>query len=211
MALPWAIAACLARPDEKVVSMSGDGGFLFSAPWNWRPRCGEVQFHAPGLVRRFLDMVKIQQVLKYHRPFGVDFGPVDIVKYAEAFGAAGLRIQSADQIAPVLEQALNTPGPVLVEVPIDYRHNHDLRDRQRTRHFLKRDPRTADMSGKRSRRPFQRPSRETPTGLARTPPSGSSGWRRTVDGCSRPAIAETPTAQRLAPTRLVRMERTVDG
>ena len=126
VALPWAIATCLARPGEQVVSMSGDGGFLFSAmelETAVREKCHFV--HLVWCDGSY-DMVKIQQVLKYHRPFGVDFGPVDIVKYAEAFGATGLRIHSADEIGPVLQQALNTPGPVLVEIPIDYRHNQDL-------------------------------------------------------------------------------------
>ena len=134
VALPWAIATCLARPGEQVVSMSGDGGFLFSAmelETAVREKCNFV--HLVWCDGSY-DMVKIQQVLKYHRPFGVDFGPVDIVKYAEAFGATGLRIHSADEIGPVLRQALNTPGPVLVEIPIDYRHNQEsVRDRQRKR------------------------------------------------------------------------------
>lgn len=126
VALPWAIATCLARPEEKVVSMSGDGGFLFSAmelETAVRERCNFVH-----LVWRdgSYNMVKIQQVLKYGRPYGVEFGPVDIVKYAEAFGAKGLRIDSADAIAPVLTEALNTRGPVLVDIPIDYSHNQDL-------------------------------------------------------------------------------------
>lgn len=126
VALPWAIATCLARPGEKVVSMSGDGGFLFSAmelETAVRLKCNFV--HLVWCDGSY-DMVKIQQVLKYRRPFGVEFGPVDIVKYAEAFGATGLRIHSADEIGPVLRQALTTSGPVLVEVPIDYRHNQDL-------------------------------------------------------------------------------------
>jgi Thiamine pyrophosphate enzyme, C-terminal TPP binding domain len=53
-------------------------------------------------------------------------GPVDPVKYAEAFGAKGLMIQSPDQIAPVLKQAFDTPGPVLIGVHVDYRDNHTL-------------------------------------------------------------------------------------
>ena len=126
VALPWAIATCLARPGEKAVSMSGDGGFLFSAmelETAVREKCNFVH-----LVWRdgSYNMVKIQQVLKYGRPSGVEFGPVDIVKYAEAFGATGLRIESADGIAPVLTKALNTTGPVLVDIPIDYSHNQDL-------------------------------------------------------------------------------------
>ncbi len=126
VALPWAIATCLARPEEKVVSMSGDGGFLFSAmelETAVREKCNFVH-----LVWRdgSYNMVKIQQVLKYGRPSGVDFGPVDIVKYAEAFGATGLRIDSADDIAPVLTRAMDTSGPVLVDIAVDYSHNQDL-------------------------------------------------------------------------------------
>lgn len=126
VALPWAIATCLARPHEKVVSLSGDGGFLFSAmelETAVRERCNFV--HIVWCDGSY-DMVKIQQVLKYGRPSGVEFGRVDIVKYAEAFGATGLRINSADEIGPVLRKALATQGPVLVEVPIDYSHNQDL-------------------------------------------------------------------------------------
>lgn len=126
VALPWAIAATLARPGEKVVSMSGDGGFLFSAmelETAVREKCSLVH-----LVWRdgSYDMVKIQQVLKYGRSFGVEFGHIDIVKFAEAFGATGLRIVKADEIAPILSKALGLNGPVIVDVPVDYSDNQSL-------------------------------------------------------------------------------------
>jgi len=126
VALPWAIAATFARPGEKVVSMSGDGGFLFSAmelETAVREKCSFVH-----LVWRdgSYDMVKIQQILKYGRSFGVEFGHVDIVKFAEAFGATGLRINKADEIVPVLSKALSLTGPVIVDVPIDYKDNKSL-------------------------------------------------------------------------------------
>jgi acetolactate synthase-1/2/3 large subunit len=126
VALPWAIAATFARPGEKVVSMSGDGGFLFSAmelETAVREKCNFVH-----LVWRdgSYDMVKIQQQLKYGRSFGVEFGNVDIVKFAESFGATGLRINSADEIATVLSMALNLTGPVIVDIPIDYSGNQSL-------------------------------------------------------------------------------------
>jgi len=72
------------------------------------------------------DMVKFQEIAKYGRPSGVDFGPVDIVGLAEAFGAKGLQIDSPDQITPKLKKALAMQGPVLVGVPVDYRDNHQL-------------------------------------------------------------------------------------
>jgi acetolactate synthase I/II/III large subunit len=57
---------------------------------------------------------------------GVDFGPVDYIKYADAFGAMGLMIRSPEDVAPVIKKAFNTHGPVVVGVHVDYRDNHEL-------------------------------------------------------------------------------------
>jgi acetolactate synthase-1/2/3 large subunit len=126
VALPWAIATTLARPGEKVISMSGDGGFLFSAmelETAVREKCNFV--HVVWRDGSY-DMVKIQQQLKYGRSFGVEFGSIDIVKFAESFGATGLRINSPDDISRVLSMALNLSGPVIVDTPIDYSSNQSL-------------------------------------------------------------------------------------
>ncbi|QEH39131.1 Acetolactate synthase, catabolic [Aquisphaera giovannonii] len=126
VALPWAIAACLVRPGEKVVSMSGDGAFLMSAmelETAVRLKCNLVH-----LVWRdgSFDMVKIQQLAKYGRETAVELGPVDVLKYAEAFGATGLAIRTPADIAPTLRRALEIPGPVLIDVPVDYSDNASL-------------------------------------------------------------------------------------
>jgi acetolactate synthase-1/2/3 large subunit len=73
---------------------------------------------------------------KYGRPSGTSFGPVDPVKYAEAFGAHGFMIQSSDEIGPVLKQAFDTAGLVLVGVHVDYRDNHKLFERVNERSIL---------------------------------------------------------------------------
>ena len=122
--LPWAIAACLVRPGEKVISISGDGGFLFSAmelETAVRLKCNLVHL---VWVDGSYDMVAFQEVAKYGRRSGVDFGPVDVVKYAEAFGAKGLRIEAPDQILPTIKKALELQGPVVIAIPVDYRDNH---------------------------------------------------------------------------------------
>jgi acetolactate synthase-1/2/3 large subunit len=72
------------------------------------------------------DMVAAQEEIKYRRTSGVTLGPVDHVKYAEAFGATGLRIQHPDEIAPTLHKAFDTPGPVLIGVKVDYRDSVKL-------------------------------------------------------------------------------------
>jgi acetolactate synthase-1/2/3 large subunit len=124
--LPWAIAACLVRPGEKVISISGDGGFLFSAvelETAVRLKCNLI--HLVWIDGSY-DMVRFQEVAKYGRPSGVDFGPVDVVPFAQAFGAHGLRIETPDQIASTLQQALIMEGPVVIGIPVDYRDNHQL-------------------------------------------------------------------------------------
>ena len=128
VALPWAIAACLARPDKPVVSISGDGGFLFSAQaLETAVRLGCNLTH---LVWRdgTYDMVAFQQRAKYGRTSGVDFGETDIVTYAKAFGATGLRLESACGLADLVRQGMSLPGPVLIDVPVDYSDNDSLCD-----------------------------------------------------------------------------------
>ncbi len=126
VALPWAIAATLVRPAEKVLSISGDGGFLFSAmELETAVRLQANLVHMIWIDGTY-DMVAVQEEQKYGRSSGIKFGQVDPVKYAEAFGARGLMIQSPDQITSVLKQAFDTPGPVLIGVHVDYRDNHKL-------------------------------------------------------------------------------------
>ncbi len=127
VALPWAIAASIVRPAEKVLSISGDGGFLFSAAeLETAVRLKQNIVHMVWIDGSY-DMVGVQEKAKYGRTSGVDFGPVDVVKYAEAFGATGLMIRSPEEITPVLKRALDYhQGPVLIGVHVDYRDNHKL-------------------------------------------------------------------------------------
>lgn len=128
VALPWAISAALLCPNTKVISVSGDGGFLFSA----QELETAVRLHLPIVHIIWNDgkynMVEFQEEMKYGRSSGVDFGPVDFVKYAESFGAKGYRVDSKDSFEETLKQALIDAenGPVLIDVPIDYKDNVTL-------------------------------------------------------------------------------------
>jgi len=126
VALPWAIAACLVRPSEKVISLSGDGGFHFSSvelETAVRLKCNFVH-----IIWRdgSYDMVGFQEELKYGRRSGVDFGPIDTVRFTESMGARGFAIKQAEDFAPTLRKAMAISGPVLIDVPVDYSHNRAL-------------------------------------------------------------------------------------
>jgi acetolactate synthase I/II/III large subunit len=136
VALPWAIAASIVRPAEKVLSISGDGGFLFSAAeLETAVRLKQNIVHMVWIDGTY-DMVGVQEKQKYGRSSGVDFGPVDVVKYAEAFGATGMMIRAPEETTPVLKRALDhRRGPVLVGVHVDYRDNHKLFENVREDRF----------------------------------------------------------------------------
>jgi acetolactate synthase I/II/III large subunit len=124
--LPWGIAASIVRPAEKVLSISGDGGFLFSAmELETAVRLRSNIVHMVWVDGTY-DMVAVQEMLKYGRTSGIKLGPIDYVKYAEAFGAKGLMIEKPDDIVPVMKKAFDTQGPVIVGVHVDYRDNHEL-------------------------------------------------------------------------------------
>ena len=126
VALPWGISAALLRPGKKVYSISGDGGFLFSAQeLETAVRLNLPLIHIIWNDGRY-NMVEFQEVMKYGRASGVDFGPVDFVKYAEAFGAKGLRVTNKEDLAKVLSEIDSTTGPVVIDVPIDYKDNVKL-------------------------------------------------------------------------------------
>ncbi|EGL98416.1 acetolactate synthase AlsS [Ligilactobacillus salivarius] len=126
VALPWAISAALVRPNTQIVSVSGDGGFLFSSQdLETAVRLGLNIVHIIWNDGHY-DMVKFQEELKYGKSAGVNFGSVDFVKYAESFGATGLRVEKAQDLEKVLDQAFVTEGPVVVDIPVDYSDNKEL-------------------------------------------------------------------------------------
>lgn len=127
VALPWAMAASLVHGRAKTISMSGDGGFLFSAmELETAVRLKLPIVHIVWRDGKY-DMVAFQQQLKYKRTSGVDFGKIDVVKYAEAFGAIGLRVNRPEELESVLRRALDVPDvPVIVDVPVDYSGNVEL-------------------------------------------------------------------------------------
>ncbi|HHC6318812.1 TPA: acetolactate synthase AlsS [Staphylococcus aureus] len=126
VALPWAISAALVRPNTQVVSVAGDGGFLFSSQ------------DLETAVRKNLNiiqliwndgkynMVEFQEEMKYKRSSGVDFGPVDFVKYAESFGAKGLRVTNQEELETAIKEGYETDGPVLIDIPVNYKDNIKL-------------------------------------------------------------------------------------
>ena len=129
ISVPGAIAAKLVHPERKVVALCGDGGFLMnSQELETAKRIGAditvVVWRDDGY-----GLIDWKQRNEFGRPFGVEFGNPDFVAYAQSFGIAGFRPANAADLYPTLMRALETEGPSLVEVPIDYAENLRLTER----------------------------------------------------------------------------------
>jgi acetolactate synthase-1/2/3 large subunit len=129
ISVPGAIAAKLVHPDRRVVALCGDGGFLMnSQELETARRIGAditvVVWRDDGY-----GLIDWKQRAEFGRPFGVEFSNPDFVDYARSFGLAAFRPESAAELYPCLMQALDHPGPSLVDVPIDYRENLRLTER----------------------------------------------------------------------------------
>jgi acetolactate synthase-1/2/3 large subunit len=121
--LPTAIVAKLLYPDRKVVALSGDGGFLMNA----QDVETAVRLKLNIVVVLFNDngynLIKWKSNKKFGTSHGVDFTNPDFVKFAESFGAVGMRLKHSGEFQPMLHDALTKVGPVIIDVPIDYSEN----------------------------------------------------------------------------------------
>ena len=124
VALPWAMSANFLG--YRAVSVSGDGGFLFSGVELQTAVRNRLSLVHVVMNDSSYDMVAFQEVMKYGRTSGTELGSYDVVKFAEAFGAAGLRVKSEADLPSVLATAFATPGVVVVDIPVNYDHNVDL-------------------------------------------------------------------------------------
>ena len=122
--LPYAIAAQIAFPDRQCIAFVGDGGFTMLM--------GEfataVQYNLPIKIivikNNTLGMIRWEQMAFLGNPeYGVEFTPIDFVKFAEACGGIGYAIKEPDEISSIMEQAMKMDKdrrkPVIIEASVD--------------------------------------------------------------------------------------------
>jgi acetolactate synthase-1/2/3 large subunit len=68
-------------------------------------------------------MIRWKQAVDNFPDWGLTFGNPDFVRYAEAYGAIGRRVERTEDLVPALETAFKERGVQLVVVPIDYAEN----------------------------------------------------------------------------------------
>ena len=123
-AVPAAMGVTLARPDEPVWAISGDGGFQM----NMQEIATMVQEGIPVKMAIFnngyLGMVRQwQQFFHGRRYSATPIWSPDYVRLAEAYGIPGWRVEIGEQVDGALRAAMAQPGPALVEFVIEQEAN----------------------------------------------------------------------------------------
>jgi acetolactate synthase-1/2/3 large subunit len=121
--LGWGYATSLgaqhARPDVPVLSINGDGGFMFTA----NELATAMRHRIPLVAVVFVDgafgnVRRIQEEEFGNRLVASDLANPDFVKYAESFGATGRRARGPDELRVALREAFARREPALIEVPV---------------------------------------------------------------------------------------------
>ena len=121
--LPSAMMAKLLYPERRVLAVCGDGGFMM----NSQELETAVRLKL-DLVVLILDdssygMIRWKQAVDHFPDFGLTFGNPDFVKYAEAYGAKGSRVDAVEDLVPTLGAGLRGGRGASRRVPIDYSEN----------------------------------------------------------------------------------------
>ena len=123
--LPAAMGAQIAFPDDLVVCVAGDSAMQM----NIQELATVVQHKLPikmfTMNNGFMGMVRQWQELFYDKRYASSCmgAAPDFVKVAEAFGLTAMRAHNMDDVDGVLQQAFETPGPVMVDVLVNPEEN----------------------------------------------------------------------------------------
>jgi acetolactate synthase-1/2/3 large subunit len=121
--LPSAMMAALLHPERRVLAVCGDGGFMMNSQEMETAVRLKQNLVVLILEDKAYGMIRWKQAVDDFADWGLTFGNPDFVKYADAYGATGWRVETADGLAPTLEKAFGAGGVHLVTVPVDYSEN----------------------------------------------------------------------------------------
>ena len=128
-ALPGAIAASLVHPEQRILAICGDAGFMM----NVQEMETAKRLNSNIVVMVWEDKMYGLIAWKQQNQFGthtdLSFDNPNWLELASAFGWAGHFVDSSSALANTLETAFNEPGPSLIVLPIDYNENMKLTKR----------------------------------------------------------------------------------
>ena len=121
--LPSAMASAMVYPDRKVMAICGDGGFMMNSQEMETAVRLKLNITVLVLNDNSYGMIRWKQANMGFKDWGLTYGNPDFVKYAEAYGANGHRVTSAQDLKETIDKCLNSEGVHLIDCPVDYSDN----------------------------------------------------------------------------------------
>lgn len=126
IAIPGAVAAKLVNPDKKVLAVTGDGGFMMNMQeLETASRIG-ANFVTLILNDSSYGLIKWKQMEHFGKTCYTDFTNPDFVALAEVMGGKGYRVEKAEDLMPMLEDAFKQDVLTLIDCRVDYDENMKL-------------------------------------------------------------------------------------
>ena len=126
IAVPGAVAAKLAKPEQTIVAATGDAGFMM----NSQEIETALRLNTPIIILVWNDggygLIEWKQEAQFGRSGHVTFGNPDFVQYAESFGARGFRVDADNPLQSVLREAIEADTVCVIDCPVDYSENLKL-------------------------------------------------------------------------------------
>lgn len=124
--VPGAISAKLIYPEKRVITITGDGGFMMNS--QELETAVRLKLNIVVLIMNdsAYGLIKWKQMDQYGETCYTDFTNPDFVKLAEAMHCIGYRVTKAEELSSYLEQAFQQDVPVIIDVPVNYDENLKL-------------------------------------------------------------------------------------
>ncbi len=124
--LPSAMMAKMVKPDQKVVAICGDGGFMMNSQELETAVRLNLDLVVIVLNNQDYQMIKWKQEEAGFEDFGLDFGNPNFVQYAESYGAKGHRVEATEDFKPLLETCFAEGGVHLIDLPVDDQPHYEV-------------------------------------------------------------------------------------
>lgn len=124
--LPSAIAAKLLHPNQTVVTVCGDGGFMMNSQELETAKRLGLDLVVIILTDNTYGMIDWKQSSMHLPRFGLEFGNPDFVQYAQSYGLSGHQVSNIHELSSVLKLSIKAGGIHVLSVPIDYHDNQHL-------------------------------------------------------------------------------------
>ncbi|WP_367180816.1 acetolactate synthase large subunit [uncultured Shewanella sp.] len=124
--LSSAMMAATLNPNKRVLAICGDGGFMMNSQEIETALRMKLNLVVMILKDNAYGMIRWKQQIAGFADWGLEFTDPDFVQYAQAYGAKGHLVSSAETLMTTLDTAFKQGGVNLVEVPVDYAANRSV-------------------------------------------------------------------------------------